>query len=455
MLVIGLAVFVGVLIWRLPTQLNQDGWLGLVAGREIASHGLPHVDTFTVWAHGNAWVDQQWLAHLALYGLTRVGGLASVAVLHAVLTGGAYVLAVVAARRLGGSAASVLYVVPVALWELVGSTWQIRTQSFAYPLFVGVLWLLAADSRAPSRRVFLVLPLLALWANLHGSVVLGVALVVLRGTTSRRRAALAALAPLTLLATPYGFEIVGYYARTIFNPAFSAMVNEWQPPTLGPAHLPLFALAAATLWLLGQCRRAATPFEQLALVLTCVAGFSATRNIGWFAFAALMLVPRVVDELRRDPLVSRQVAPALHALAAAAAAAFVVGFLAWTSGRPDSFFAGAYPARGGALVAAAADGPVLADVKYADWLLWEHPELRGRLAFDARFELLSARQILRIYSFNNPDGDPWRATARGSSLFVLDGTVSSTPIAALRRKLAARVVFARAKMVVLRTPAPA
>ena len=54
-----------------------------------------------------------------------------------------------------------------------------RTQSFAYVLFVALFWLLATDSRTPSRRILLALPLLVLWANVHGSAVLGASLVAL------------------------------------------------------------------------------------------------------------------------------------------------------------------------------------------------------------------------------------------------------------------------------------
>ena len=34
---------------------------------------------------------------------------------------------------------------------------------------------------------------------------------------------------------------------------------------------------------------------------------------------------------------------------------------------------------------------VVSDAGYADWLVWKHPSLRGRIAFDVRFELLGTR----------------------------------------------------------------
>src|SRR5437588_9688118 len=66
LLVIGLASFS-------PALVTQDFWLALVSGREVAEHGLPHVDYLTVMASGHHWVDQQWLAQLILFELGRIG----------------------------------------------------------------------------------------------------------------------------------------------------------------------------------------------------------------------------------------------------------------------------------------------------------------------------------------------------------------------------------------------
>jgi hypothetical protein len=38
----------------------------------------------------------------------------------------------------------------------------------------------------------------------------------------------------------------------------------------------------------------------------------------------------------------------------------------------------------------------LSDDLHADWLLWERPELAGRVAYDVRFELLTRAQLARV-----------------------------------------------------------
>jgi len=439
------AVFAGALVLRLVGQLNADGWLALVTGRLIARHGLPHHETLTVWGHGT-WVDQQWLAQLGLYGLYLVGGVALVLVAHAALTGGAYLAAIGAARRLGGSPRAVLFTLPACFWLLIFGTWQARTQSFAYLPFVALLYLLVADSRRRSARVYLALPLLALWGNLHGSVVLGAGLVVLRGVT-RRSAPLVVLPPLALLASPYGLDLVDYYRSTLLNPAFGAMVNEWQAPTIGPTTAPFFALVVGVAWLVGRHRRVLTAFEQLALLATALAGLTAQRNIVWFALTALVLVPALLTAaLGPEADRPRQVLRLNAALAAAGL--LVLGVLVTTTlARPASDFERPFPPEAAA-VAARSDGRVLANVKYADWLLWREPGLAGRLAYDARLELLSRRRILQIYDFGLPDGGSWRTAAAGYDVLVLDRGEDRYAIRGLRAA-GARVAYRGADLVVL------
>jgi hypothetical protein len=68
---------------------------------------------------------------------------------------------------------------------------------------------------------------------------------------------------------------------------------------------------------------------------------------------------------------------------------------------------------------AGSSGRLFANESYADWLVWTHPELQGRIAFDSRFELLKRNQLRRIANFRNRVGD-WEATTRGYGVLVLD-----------------------------------
>src|SRR5919205_2762714 len=97
------ALFVIGLLGNMPGELLSDSWLVILGGREIVQHGLPHHDTLAIWTHGRQWVDQQWLGQLIFYGLYSLGGVKLALVGHVTAASTAFVLALVAARRRGGS----------------------------------------------------------------------------------------------------------------------------------------------------------------------------------------------------------------------------------------------------------------------------------------------------------------------------------------------------------------
>jgi hypothetical protein len=420
-------LYVAALLVRLPYTLGADSWLTLVTGRELWERGLPSVDSLTAWAGGTAWVDQQWLAQLAFEGLARVGGVKLALLGHALLVVAAFLLAVVAARRLGGTARAAALVAALALPQLA-EQWQLRAQSFAYLLFVAVLVLLIEDARSGGRRVLLCLPLLALWANLHGSVLMGAALVSLRGLLillrqPQRRAlgaALVTLPPLCLLLSPYAVSLPGYYAGMLFGHNFSALVTEWGPTTPGLMTAPFYALGFGAVWVLARNRQA-TGFEQIALLLLLVAGMLAMRNMVWFSLAAMIVLPKLLAASlpETDEGAGRAVRLGLPLAAATVAAAVALTVVS----RPSTWYDRGFAPEIAGAVAAAADRhegvPVVADLGAADWLLWREPGLRGRIQYDARLELLSKQQLLNLYQWQNHIGD-WQKLQGCRALVLVD-----------------------------------
>ena len=184
-----------------PSLVVGDTWLTLMAGREVVDNGLPRTETLTVLGQGATWTDQQWLAQVVFYGAHELAGMRAVVVLDVLLVVLALGLAAAAARSGGASSRSTFVVGLLAV--LAGPWgWTIRAQTAALPLFAGVLWLLVdAARRGVRRRTLLVLPALVVWANLHGSVVLGAILTMLLAGYALVRDAPARLA-LTRAARP-------------------------------------------------------------------------------------------------------------------------------------------------------------------------------------------------------------------------------------------------------------
>ena len=463
-------LFVCGLIVRLPDQLRQDGWLALVSGRLVADSGLPSTDTLTAWTAHVQWVDQQWLGQLFLYRLASAGNLRLVMLVHVALLAGAMAAALVAARWRGGSARSVGLVAAPALVVILMSA-QMRAQSLAYPLFVAVAWLLIADERASSRRVLLVLPILVLWANVHGSVVLGALLTTLYGVSLvvravrhragalngllLRGALLAVAGCLCVFASPYGSSLFHYYGKTAFNSSFARVVSEWQHSWPSIMTLPFYVLAAACAWFILRNRRVVSTFEQVALLLLFLSGVAALRNMVWFSFFALIVLPSPVAQRLRD--VGGKESKVVKTTLAAAAIAAVSVAGAGAAARSDSWLTSSvYPtAAADAVAAAAATDPtarIYADVRYADWLLWTRPELAGRIAYDARFELLSSKELEQLYHLENRLTPHWTAAVADHRLVVLPRRQGAPTAQAVMAEDGVRRIYRDRSVVVLLRP---
>lgn len=459
-LVLVVAAFAIVLVLSLRNALDIDGWMALASGREIAQHGLPANDALAVWTHGHRWIDQQWLAQLTLFELWRLGGLKLALFVHLLSVGGALVGAAVLARRLGGSARAATWVCLPVLVAYYPEAAVLRPQTFAYPLFVAVFWLLAFDARRPSNRVFLVVPILVLWGNLHGSVLLGAGLTSLAGvlrmatavrTRSWRAGLVGGLLGLVawpcLLASPYAAHLTSYYRTVVHGGNFSHFVSEWAPTTLTPATAPVYLLVFAGVWLLGRAGSRVSAFEKLAFVALGTVAFDAVRNTAWLGLAALAVLPVLVDTIRPQSDEPRR----LNRLLAIAMVAWLLVAAAAVGAKGTEWFMGDFSARAADVAAAAAgpNGHVFAMSSYADWLLWARPDLRGRVAFDARYELLGTQQVAMLGRFQSRSGD-WRRAIAGYRVVVLskqhDGAIAS----ALLRSGALRRAAVDGDMIVLR-----
>ena len=448
MLVALSAAYAVVLLAVLPQMLVQDSWLALVSGREIVANGLPHTDTFAVWTHGIAWIDQQWLAQVAFYGLVSLGGVKLALLAHVALLVVAFASGLAASRSLGASTRSValagMLCMFVAPWGL-----QLRAQTFAMPLFVWLLWLLAADSRSPSRRVFLVLPILVLWANLHGTVVLAALLVAACGATygvaalrkpvrpvgwALRTAVLTIFPFACLFASPYGFALAGYYRTMLVSPLMRSFVDEWGASVPSPKTMLFYVVAVVTAALFVLYRRRLTGFEQLVLLVLLAGGLSAIRSIVWFALAALVLLPRLLDGALSEWPRRLGRAPRL-ALAVAALGTMLVATAAVVA-RPATWYTRSWPEAAAKRVAElAAHRPaatVFADDRYSDWLLWKEPRLSGRIAYDIRFELLTRPQFEQLVAYRSRTGGDWRRAIRGHDVLVVDQAEGTGLVSALR-----------------------
>jgi hypothetical protein len=438
-------------------SLLSDSYMTLYAGRWIAGHGIPHHEVFTIAARGRPWIDQQWLAELTDYEAWRVGGYAGVALLSVAMIGLSY--AVLAALMLKRGASVVLAVCCSALAILVAlPATFIRAQTFAFPLFAILLALCLTDAEQdrPRRRLLFLLPLLALWANVHGSVLIGAGLsgayLVYRAFTMGRRGrwrpacaccALALAAPLMTLATPYGLQIVRYYTELLGNRAIAAASPEWRPPTGLAMVLFSAVLALIVLSVTAQLIKRRRPSWLLlsATAATAVATAVASRNDVWFAMIAALLLADIVMTWLPTETPARAFA---FSMATAAVGLATLGG-GWLIARSSAQYETLTPLRAITATAAYASRHprtrILADNAAASALLWHDPSLAGRVAFDARLELYPQRALDGWIAFQTADTKRWLSTTAGYQILI--GSAIYNPLLARRlARLPASTVLA-------------
>lgn len=465
LLVVLVALLGSVLLAVAPQLLVADSWMTLVAGREIAHHGLPSHEALTLMPLGHRWTDQQWLAQIVFYAVDKLGGLRLAVLLNIALVTVTLALGVAFARKRGASARSTL-IVAIFTMLVAPWSWQLRAQALALPLFVIVLALTTADVRRPSRRVFLALPLVALWANLHGSVLVGAGIVSLAGIVGlARRASHAPGAPgygrslalagapwACLFASPYAWQLPDYYRLLLFTSPVSKVIVEWQAPKPHGWYLIFFGVAVVTAILAVWQRRRLGWYEVAILAVTLAGSLRSGRGIVWFALTVLVLLPTALDGALgdRSPPLRRRVGLALGATSLAVSVVILVAVALQSS----SWFEKEWPAAVPRVVAGAAETipgrkAVFPSDKHSDWLLWKIPALRGRVAYDVRFELVTADQLASLvrYKTTRPG---WQAVANGYPILVFDRSESKARVRALRREPGTTVLYQNKSVVVLR-----
>ncbi len=295
---LALAVAAIALAQALRVTADPDLWWQLRTGQLILEQrALPTTDPFSFTAAGAPWTNHEWLTD-AIFALAfRWGGGAGLSVLRiGLLAGVAALLGWLLYRRarLPLVAAAML----AAYFPFFAGLLNVRAHSFTYLLALLVLAILEVGSTRP-RVLFLLPAIIALWANLHGGFLLGLAIATLgltaqftglehppRAAAARPRRAFWLLLGASLVApllNPRGIELASYLWRELG--ADHATVSEWksltQLPGLWPAFLAL-VLPPLALLLLAPARARLT---ETALFLASV--FLAYRHARFIALLAI------------------------------------------------------------------------------------------------------------------------------------------------------------------------
>jgi hypothetical protein len=273
-------------------------WLAAMGGEIVRTGSIPARIPYAA-APSAHWANVPVLAELVFHALEAALGdrglvLAQIA---AVVTALALLALDMRAARTPDAARSVVLV--AVLVAAVPAFTVARSQLFSLALFPLLLLLLRNEAREPSRRIWVLVPLIAVWSNLHGAVLVGlfVAAAYLLVERFRRQRAVAvgvlAASVGALFLTPALLRSGSYYAGVLSGEAAKTGDGMWAPLSPHSFFDVTFVVVALPLAVLALRSRPAL-WELVCLIVLAAAAVHVSRNTVWFAlFAAAPAAQRL------------------------------------------------------------------------------------------------------------------------------------------------------------------
>jgi hypothetical protein len=403
---------------------DPDLWMHILEGRLILHTGhLPLYDTYSYSAAGLPWRNHEWLAQvllafsydgLGVFGLKLLKLFCTTIIIVALATGLAQAAAPLSIQRILLLAAAVG----------VAPDIQFKPQTFTLLMLSILMAILAANVYRRHERLWLLVPLFALWANLHGGFLIGLIVLGIVSATSglwelRATGTIARAWRLALITVGCGFATlinplgIGLWLnvlRPVFDPFIRTLISDWVPLTgtiVGNWHtkpldnlavaLPLLMFVAFLISLLAVPTMDDAPMVAAALVMIAAA-FSSSRNVPLAVIALTVpLSHHLSPALRSLPPAQRDDKPSRPT----SVLVYVTALLILTAGGLFSNRLKTWaPVPSGAVAFMAAhgvQGNIFSSFDWGDYLIW-HCAPRSHVFIDGRGELVYPDDLLREYS---------------------------------------------------------
>ncbi len=375
---LGLALRAG-----LPLRDNSFLWHVRAGVDQLGVGEVIRSDPYSFTRQGAPWRTQSWLLELGYGRLeTWFPGLSWVPwFLFGVV---AAALAVVLVVLWGRNGAHVGVIVVFA-----GIGWL--SQPYAQPRPVAVSFVLFALVAAlmGSRRppLWVIPPLIWLWASMHGSFVVGLGFLVLDAMRrrSRRQAMAVGLGAAAATLTAHGVGVWRILLDFAANREGLQLIQEWQPPDFATPWLAAFVVLLAIL-MIGLAAGRIAPTALVVIIPAVAFGLMSARSV---LPSVLLLTPWLGEAAGAVP--DRPETAANRAVVWATTTGLVVAAvfaLASWPGVDETLFPSTLA------VAAPGDGPLFASVAAAGYLIYADDE--RRVFVDDRVELYGA-ELLKGY----------------------------------------------------------
>ena len=307
------AVVLSIALATADNFADPDLWMHILTGNAILRTGhIPRFDTYSYSAAGMPWHNHEWLAQVALavaYAHLGVFGLKLLKLMCASVTILALAIGISATRASSRIQRLTLIFAAVA----IAPQMQFRPQLFTFMMLSIVMASIAIEVYRGGGSLWPLIPIFALWANLHGGFTIGLAAMTVAAAVlfiqglrdpgrmrSARRLGLVTLgcAGATIF-NPLGLGLWTAVAHSVSDPLIRNIVNDWVP-------LPETML---TMW-----RESRPDLLQYVVPILLFAGFIAAVAIApGVGDAALIAVAAIF--IGSAFYATRNVAPAVIALA--------------------------------------------------------------------------------------------------------------------------------------------
>jgi hypothetical protein len=255
-----LAVF-ALALWSPAIFNDGDTYWHIRAGQwMLAHHTVLNHDVFSRAFLGRPWITQEWLSEVLMATAFQLAGWNGVAMLTGSATAAAVMLlAFFLSRRLDPLPCVVALVLGISC---LMPDYLARPHILALPFLTAWMIGLAHASSSQLRPSWLLLPIITVWANLHGSFVFGLALLIPMAIDAAwesdrdrlrilvRWAIFAAGAVGAVLLNPHGVKGL-IYPFELMQVRSLAAVGEWQPLDLrqfNPVEFAALATAFVFIW---------------------------------------------------------------------------------------------------------------------------------------------------------------------------------------------------------------
>lgn len=274
--------------------LDSDfGW-HIRMGQIILKSGIPKTDPLSYTMPSYPFVDHEWLTNVAIAKIYAWSGYTPLAVIFSLLTFIAVLIQIPPDKRTWSLLQIIL--ITTALFGIAG----VRTQVISWFLLSLLLLFLRRYSRAHLMHL-LFIPLMMLWANLHGSfpiglVIYGIFIATYIWTEKKIpvRLCLVALAGLgATLINPYTYRIWWEVAMQMTDTKLHWTILEWMP-TIFFLNLALWMYVVISLTLVISYRKHLSLFEIILYGFLFLAGMSAYRHMPLWMIASIHINSKII-----------------------------------------------------------------------------------------------------------------------------------------------------------------